>query len=128
MKQKILIVGILLIAGLILASPASAATLVDKNTHNVYSAKFHCYGSMTYTTYKISASHYRTYVYVKYKNGKDGKLQIDLTKPSSNKIKMTVLQRTDWGNSYNTKYFYTSWSVYKFYFSYFKYALRSMTS
>ncbi|MGB9978127.1 hypothetical protein [Methanobacterium sp.] len=128
MKQKILIVGILLIMGMFLASPVSAATLVDKNTHNVYSTKFNCYGSMTYTTYKISTYHYRTYIYVKYKNGKDGKVQIDLTKPSYNKIKMTVLQRTDWGNSYNTKYIYTSWSVYKFYFSYFKYVLRSMTS
>ena len=126
MKQKILIIGILIITGLILATPASAATLVDKNTHTVYSTKFHCYGSMTYVTYKISTTHYRIYTYVKYKNGKDGKLQMDLTKPSHNKIKMTTLQRTDWGNANHTNYFSTSWSVYKFYFSYWRYVLRSM--
>ena len=126
MKQKILIVGILLIAGLILASPASAATLVDKNTHTIYSSKFNSYGTMTYNTYKISTTHYRTYIYVKYRNGKDGKLQMDLTKPSYSKIKIVTVQRTDWGNAIHTNYISTSWSVYKFYFSYWKYVLRSM--
>jgi hypothetical protein len=126
MKQKILIFGILLIAGLLLAGPASAATLVDKNTHTVYSTKFHCYGTMTYNTYKISTTHYRTYIYIKYKNGKIGNAQMDITKISSNKIKVAGVQNTGGVKSYYTKYFYTSWSVYKFYFSEFKYVLRSM--
>ena len=126
MKQKILIVGILLIAGLILASPASAAKVVDKNTHTVYSYKYNCYGSMTYVTYKLSNKHYRTYTTVKYTNGKHGKVQFDITKVSSNKIKITGKVRADWGKSTTSYPVRTSYSVYKYYIKQFKPMLRSL--
>ena len=126
MNQKIVIFGILLITGLLLAGPASAATLVDKNTHTVYSTKYKCYGTMTYKTYKISTTHYRIYTSTKFKNGKVGTAQIDLTKISSNKIKVYGIQNTNGVKSTYTKYVYTSMSVYKLYFSEFKNMLRSL--
>jgi len=128
MKRNLVILGVLLIAGLLLVGPASAAKVIDKHTQTVYSSKFDCYGTMSFTTYKINSKYIKVMLNIRYKNGKSGKMTIDIKKISSKKIKVIETYRTAWGNGKEIYIDKTRWSVSKYYNMVFKYGLRNLTS
>lgn len=122
MKRNLVILGIMLIAGLLLLGPASAAKVVDKKTQTVYSSDFGCCGSMSFTTYKINSNYIKIYITTKYTNGKFCKMTMDIKKVSSKKIKVTETYSSAWGSGKYTYTLKTKWSVSKYY-NVFRYVL-----
>ncbi|AEG18422.1 hypothetical protein [Methanobacterium paludis] len=115
-----------MIAGLLLMGPVSAAKVVDKNTHTVYSTNFHCYGTMSFTTTQYNTKYIQTAITVKYKNGKSGRMTIDLRKISTNKIQIVTTAKAPWGNYKSFNVVKTKWSVSKLYMTSFRYMLRNI--
>lgn len=89
MKNKGLILGVLLIIGIFLMGPISAAKVIDKGHKTVYSSKYDCEGYYSWETHKISKYHVNVYMNVYYENGKIHKLKMVLQNVKPHKIKIT---------------------------------------
>jgi hypothetical protein len=115
MKMNIKIIGVMLIIGLICIGPVSAIKIVDKNTHTTYSTKYDCNGVLSYTTYKFNNYKFKTKAKIRWSNGKKGTMVLDLVKLTRTKLRVRMRSWADWGNTKQTFYPKTRWSVSKYY-------------
>ena len=108
-------------------NPVSAVKIVDKGSNAIYSEKYNSTGTFTYVTYKINSKHFKTYGVVYIKGEKLGKLQFDLKKVSSKKIKLTTYATANGQTYRDSAYEKTKMSVSTYYFTYMKDMLSSFS-
>jgi flagellar biosynthesis protein FliP len=91
MKNKGIILGVMLIIGLFLMGPVSASKLIDHGHKTVYDKDFDSSGTYTWKTYKISKYYIKIYQTENLKNGVKLKIITTITNIKPHKIKMTIV-------------------------------------
>jgi hypothetical protein len=89
MKNKGIILGVMLIIGLFLMGPVSATKLIDHGQKTVYSKDFNSTGIYTWKVYKINKYYIKIYQTENFKNGVKLKIITTITNVKHNKIKIT---------------------------------------
>ena len=120
MKQKLLILGIVLIIGMFLIGSVSATSVVGKGSKTVHE-KYGVKNVYKWTAYKYSSSHVKQIITCKsYLNGHymgTSTYTTTITKPSKYKVKVVDSSHySNTGSTYKyTLYWYYKGSAYSFY-------------
>lgn len=127
MKNKGLMLGVLLIIGIFLMSPVSAAKVIDNSAKIFYSEKYDCNVKFTWTTYMYNKNHVRTYMNAYYPDlgNKRYKGIMDITsKNSIIKVKSTITWNGKTSVS-NDKFKLKGFNALRFYDWVLKYEIRN---
>jgi hypothetical protein len=95
MKNKGLVLGVMLIIGLFVLSPVSAAKVIDSGHKTIYSEKYDAYADYSWKTYKTSKYYITVYLTAKYETGLINKVKIIIKNVKPHKIKFTYYMTTD---------------------------------
>jgi hypothetical protein len=127
MKNKGIILGVMLIIGLFLMGPVSASKLIDHGHKTFYSKDLNSTGIYTWKTYQISKYYIKIYQYETFKNGFKGKIITTIKNVKPHKIKITLFGTANGKTVLNTSYKFKShgYSALKFYNTGYKYELRN---
>lgn len=124
MKNKLIMVGVLLVMGIFLASPISAATQIDKGGYAIYDDEFGD-GYFTWHTFKYNNNYVKVFAHEIYPDADvKGSIVIILNKYSSTKLKLSMGAHTDYGNFADSYVVKTKYNAVQYYGGKYKYTIR----
>lgn len=125
MKNQVMLLGALLLIGVFLISPISAATQIDKGGYSIYSEEFGD-GYFKWQTFKYNNNYVKVFGNVVYPDADvKGSIVFILNKYSSTRLKISMGSHADWGNYASNYTFKTKYNAVQYYNGNFKYSVRS---